>query len=74
MDQMFKVLFKPQCFPFCLAERNCFGKFGRGSYKENLSVTSHIHCIVVRCLINVVYLRHVPLSGHEDVAFFERRR
>ena len=36
-----------------------------------LSVTSHINCIVTRCLINVVYLRHVPLSGHDGVAVFE---
>ena len=36
-----------------------------------LSATSHINCIVARCLINIVYLRHVPLSGHDDVALFE---
>ena len=36
-----------------------------------LSVNSHINCIVARCLINVFYLRHVPLSGHDDVAVFE---
>ena len=32
-----------------------------------LSVTSHISCIVARCLINVVYLK----VGHDDVALFE---
>ena len=37
---------------------------------QNLSVSSHINCIVARCLINVVYLTHVPLSGHDDVALF----
>ena len=36
----------------------------------SLSVTPHINCIVARCLINGVYLRHVHLSGHDDVAFF----
>ena len=36
----------------------------------SLSVTSHINCIVARCLINVVYLLHVPLSGHDNVHFF----
>ena len=35
----------------------------------SLSVTSNINCIVARCLINVVYLLHVPLSGHDDVHF-----
>ena len=36
---------------------------------EVLSVTTHINCIVVRCLINV--RAYVPLSGHDDVALFE---
>ena len=36
-----------------------------------LSVTSHIKCVVAHCLINVVYLRHVPLSSHDNVALFE---
>ena len=41
---------------------------------ECLSVTSHINCIVVRCLINVVYqgmcLYHVMMTLHflNDVA------
>ena len=35
----------------------------------SLSFTSHINCIVARCLINVVNLRHVCLSGHDDFAF-----
>ena len=35
----------------------------------SLSVTSIINCIVARCLINAVYLLHVPLSGHDDVHF-----
>ena len=39
-----------------------------------LSGTSHTNCIALRCLINMVYLRHVPLSGHDDVAHFELRR
>ena len=37
-----------------------------------LSVNSHINCIVAHCLINVFFIsRHVPLSGHDDVALFE---
>ena len=36
-----------------------------------LSVTSHINCIVSRCLIMLSISHHVPLSGHDDVAFFE---
>ena len=30
--------------------------------------TSHINCIVALCLINIIS-RHVPLSGHDEVAF-----
>ena len=36
-----------------------------------LSVTSHISCIVARCLINLVCLRNAALSGYDDVALFE---
>ena len=43
----------------------------RGKYNVYLSVTSHINCIAARCLINDVYLTHVPLSGHDDVAHFD---
>ena len=39
------------------------------AHKYPLSVTSHINCIAARCLINVVYLTTLPLSGHDDVAF-----
>ena len=39
--------------------------------KQYLSVTSHINCIVARCLRNVVYLTALPISGHNDVALFE---
>ena len=39
------------------------------AYQPALSDTSHINCSVARCLINVIYLKHVPLSGHDDVAF-----
>ena len=28
------------------------------------------YCIVARCLINVVYLTHVPLSGMMTLQFF----
>ena len=35
--------------------------------QANLSVTSHINCIVACCLINVVYLT----ACHDDVALFE---
>ena len=34
------------------------------------NMTIHVNNIVARCLINVVYLKHVPLSGHDDVAPF----
>ena len=44
------------------------------AYKHYLSVTIYMNCSVARCLINVYYLRHVPLSGHDDVALFGRRR
>ena len=36
----------------------------------SLSVTSNINYIVARCLMNFIS-RHVPLSGHDDVALFE---
>ena len=32
----------------------------------HLSVTIRINCSVACCPINVVYLRHVPLSDHDD--------
>ena len=35
---------------------------------DQLSLTSHINCIVARCLKNVVYLMACALSGHDDVA------
>ena len=37
-------------------------------WQSILSVTFHINCIVARCLINGCLSRHVPLSGHNDVA------
>ena len=33
-----------------------------------LSVASHINYIAARCLVNVVYITAVPLSGHDGVA------
>ena len=36
-----------------------------------ISVTSYINCIAAWCLINIVISVHVPLSGHDYVAFFE---
>ena len=36
--------------------------------KFDLSVTSQINCTSARCLISMAYLRHLPLSGHKDVA------
>ena len=44
--------------------------FNNLAVKFDLSVTSEINCTAARCLINIVYLRHVPLSGHDDVALF----
>ena len=35
-----------------------------------LSIISHINCIVARCLIKLFISRHVPLSGHDDIALF----
>ena len=61
-------------FPFinypCIQRRILYVEF---SFDLNLilSVTSHINCIVAHCLINFVYLMAMPLSGHDDVAFFE---
>ena len=37
--------------------------------RHKLPVTSHINCIVARCLINSVYLSACAfISGHDDVA------
>ena len=44
---------------------------GLSGLNKILSVTSHITCIAARCLINMVYLMAVPLSGNDDIALFE---
>ena len=40
-----------------VAERDCLSLALSETPKTGLSVTSHINCIVARCLINVVYLK-----------------